>query len=170
VLFAVLGPLEVASSLAPRDVEYTHAATEASGGLQTMVRELRQAYNIVGTTPNSITFNVVLNGNDLQVMYECDEPYPGNGNPYASSYHRCLRVSVATGGTLPAIGTGQVIVDRLINGTSADPVFTYTPGPITPTYVEAQVKVPARGELSKGLNHAITLDNGTLLRNEATGS
>jgi hypothetical protein len=171
VLFALLGPLDVAASLTPKDVEYTHAVQDASVGLQRMIREIRQAYNVVATTPNSITFNVVLAGSDQQVMYECDEPYPTNtGNPNASSYHRCLRVAAASGVALPAIGTGQPIIDRLLNGTSTDPVFSYTPSPITPSYVEAQIKLPARGSLSKGLNHTITLDNGTLLRNEAIGT
>jgi type II secretory pathway pseudopilin PulG len=164
VLLAILAPLDKASSLTPQDVEYTKAAQDASVGLQSMFRQIRQAYNIVATTPNSITFNVVLNGGDQQVMYGCDQTSRTN-----SSYRSCLRVSVATGGSLPAISTGQLVVDRLLNGTSTDPVFSYTPSAITPTYVEAQVKVPARGQLSNGLTHTITFDDGTLLRNEAIG-
>jgi prepilin-type N-terminal cleavage/methylation domain-containing protein len=164
VLFAILAPLDQAGSLTPQDVEYTHAAQDASIGLRSMLREIRQAYNVAATTPNSITFNVVLNGNDQQVMYGCNQP-----SPTAAGYRSCLRVSVATGGTLPAISSGQLVVDRLINGTSTDPVFNYTPSPITPTYVEAQVKVPARGTRASGLSHTITFDDGTLLRNEAIG-
>jgi type II secretory pathway pseudopilin PulG len=171
VLAALLGPLETAGSLTPKDVEYSNAVQEAGTGLQNMVKEVREAYNVVATTPNSVTFNAVLNGNDTLVMYACDQPYPNDpSNPYASSYHRCLRVSTSTGSSLPAISTGQVVIDRLLNGTSADPVFTWTPSPITPTYVEAQVKVPARGALSAGLNHTITLDNGAFLRNNAIGT
>jgi len=170
VLMAVLKPLDTASKLSPRAVEYTHAVTDGRVGLQQMVREIRQAYQILGTTPNSIWFRTAINGDDEQIFYECDEPYPASrSNPYASSYHRCLRVAAPSSGSLPSIAGGAVVVDRLVNGTSTDPVFTFTPDGITPTYVEAQVKLPARGELAVGLTHTITLDDGAYLRNNALG-
>jgi hypothetical protein len=86
-----------------------------------------------------------------------------------ASYHRCVRVSVATGGTLPALSTGSVVVDRLLNGTTANPVFTITTA-LSPTYIEAQAQVPARGELNNGLAHAITLDGATNLPNYLVGN
>ena len=56
--------------------------------------------------------------------------------------------------SLPSPATGQVLVDRLINGTSADPVFDFTPDPIAPTFVRMLVKVPSRGEGAQGFTHA----------------
>jgi hypothetical protein len=170
VLTALLNPLDNAASLAPRGIEYTHAVQDATVGLARMTREVREAYTVLGTDPNWIDFQATLNGVDQHIFYECDIAYPSTpSNPYASSYRRCLRVSAPVGSALPAIATGQVIVDRLVNGTSADPVFTYTPDAIYPKYIEAQIKVPSRGELTAANNHTITLDNGFYLRNYDVG-
>jgi type II secretory pathway pseudopilin PulG len=175
VLTAILAPFDFAQRQAPKNVEYAHAISDASSGLQQIMREIREAYRVNSTTPNSIDFNAVIRGSDLEIAYECDEPYPTDaGNNYASQYHRCLRVSVATGGTLPLITSGAVVIDRLLNGTASNPVFTFldssgSSNPISPTYVEANVQVPARGPLNSGLNHTITLDNATALPNLQNG-
>jgi competence protein ComGC len=171
VLVAVLSVLDTGGSLAPTQVEYSHAVQEGSVGLQGMVREVRQAYNVLGSTPNSIDFLATIDGVDEHIFYGCDQPYPANpSNPYAAGYHRCLRVSAPTGSPLPPITTGTVAIDRLLNGTLANPVFTFTPDPISPTYVEAQIQIPARGALAAGPSHAITLDAGTQLRNYSLGT
>lgn len=171
VVLAMLSVLDTGASLTPSAVEYSHAVQEASVGLQRMTREVREAYNVLGTTPNSIDFQATINGVDEHIFYECDEPYPTTAaNPYSGSYHRCLRVSAPTGSALPSIAGGAVIVDRLLNGTPTSPVFSYTPDPISPTYVQAQIQVPARGALASGPSHAITLAAGTQLRNNSLGT
>jgi prepilin-type N-terminal cleavage/methylation domain-containing protein len=176
VLFAVLGPLDFAQTQTPKNIEYVHAISDASTGLQQMMREIRQAYRIDLTTSSSIEFNAVINDRPVQIFYECDEPYPTNtGDKYAERYRRCLRVSAATGAALPSITTGAVIIDRVLNYHEGKPVFTFKDSsgksdPTNPTYVEAEVRVPARGPLNSGLEHTIVLDNGTSLPNLALGS
>ena len=170
---ATLTPFEFAQTQTPKDVEYSKSISEASTGLQRMMSDIRQAYHIVATTPNSIDFNAVINSSDLQVLYECDEPYPSNtGNTHYKEYRRCLRVSAPTGAALPSIATGWVVIDRLLNGTAAAPVFTFKDSlgkldPTNPTYVEADLQVTARGALNSGLNHTIELHNGTAIPNLA---
>jgi prepilin-type N-terminal cleavage/methylation domain-containing protein len=176
VLIATLGPFEFAQKQTPKNVEYTTAVSSASTGLQTMMREIRQGYRIDATTPNSIDFNAVINSKDLEIFYSCNIAYPTNtGNTHAAEYRRCKRVSAATGTPLPSIATGAVVIDRLLDGTSEKPVFTFKNSsgisdPTHPTYVEARIRVPARGELNSGLNHAIELSNGTALPNLALNS
>jgi prepilin-type N-terminal cleavage/methylation domain-containing protein len=176
VLTALLTPFEFAQSQTPKEVEYAKSITEASTGLQEMMREIRQAYRVDSTTPNSITFNATINSSNLEILYECDLPYPENtGNTHWREYHRCRRVSATTGHALPAIATGGVVIDRLLDGTSVAPVFTFkdSSGHVNatnPTYVEAKILVPARGPLNSGLNHAIELKNGTEIPNLAPDS
>jgi hypothetical protein len=173
VLIAVLNPFEFAQSQTPKNVEYAHAITEASAGFQRMMRDIRQAYRINSADPNAIDFNAVIDSSDLEIVYECDLSYPSNtGNTHHSEYHRCRRVSATTGSSLPAVTSGTVAIDRLLDGTAANPVFTYrdASGAVNatnPTYVEAKVQVPARGELNNGLKHEITFNNGTTLPNLA---
>ena len=63
-----------------------------------------------------------------------------------------------------------MVVDRILNGTAAQPVFTFKDSngevdPTHPTYVQATIRVPARGALYSGLNHQIELSNGTAIPN-----
>ena len=70
---------------------------------------------------------------------------------------------------MPALGTARTVIARMINGSVADPVFTYTMPPVDPptrrttrldaadrrtggpppwpTYIAVAVKVPAKGDL-----------------------
>ena len=170
VLTATLTPLEFAQRQTPKDVEYAKAISEASNGLQRMMREIRQAYRINSTSSNSVDFNAVINSSDLEIFYECDEPYPNNGNSHYKEYRQCLRVSATTGETLPSITSGAIVVDRLLNGTATAPVFTFkdSNGAVDmthPTYIQAKIRVPARGSLNEGLSHQIELTNGTAIPN-----
>jgi prepilin-type N-terminal cleavage/methylation domain-containing protein len=171
VLLATLNVLDTGAKVAPKSIEYANAVQEAGTGVSRMMRELRQAYRIVGTTANSVTFDGVFAGVDQRVSIQCDVPYPTTtGNPHAGDYRRCLRVSAPTGTALPDISTGTVEVDRVLNGTVAQPVFTFTPDAIAPSYINVHLQLAARGEASAGLNHEITIDNGTLLRNNVLGN
>lgn len=171
VLGAILMALDTAARVTPKSMEYSSAVQESGDGASRIMRELRQAYRIVGTTPNSITFLAVLGGVDQQIAISCDVPYPAAaGNPYAAGYRRCVRVGAPVGQPLPDVSAGRVEVDRLLNGTLAAPVFTYSPSPIMPTYVRASFQVAARGERADGQSHTISIDNGTRLRNNDLGA
>jgi prepilin-type N-terminal cleavage/methylation domain-containing protein len=169
VLVALLKALDTGAQLGPRSVQYASAVHDAGSGVSRAIRDVRQAYRIVGTTPNAITFLAVINGTDTQVNISCDVASPA-GAPSGTGYRRCVRTTAATGAVLPSPVTGTVLVDRVINGTLADPVFDYTPTAIAPTFVGMTVRVPSQGEGKAGFTHPITIDNGTLLRNNVLGS
>lgn len=169
VLIALLKALDTTSQLAPRSVAYADAVGEAGTGLSRAIRDIRQAYRVLGSTPNSLTFQAVIGGTDTQVHIACDVASPATDDSGAA-YRRCVRSTAAVGGTLPAPGVGTVLVDRLVNGSLDDPVFTFTPDPISPSFVRMQVRVPSRGEGNAGFTHPITIDNGTLLRNSILGN
>jgi prepilin-type N-terminal cleavage/methylation domain-containing protein len=169
VLVALLTAVDTSAKLAPRTVEYANAVEEAGGGLARAVRELRQTYRVVGTTPNSVTFLTAVSGTETQVNITCgvDSTEMEAGVPLK----RCVRTTAPVGSALPAPVTGAVLIDRMLNGTAEDPVFQYSPNPIHPTFVRMLVKVPSRGEGSQGTRlHPITIDDGTLLRNNALGT
>jgi prepilin-type N-terminal cleavage/methylation domain-containing protein len=179
VVIPIFNSLDFASTRAPQTVEYANAISDGTTGLQRMMQEIRQAYEIVNTNGDAntgvgseIDFYATINDQNLEIEYDCNQPYPTNtGNPFASSYHRCLRVSAAKGTALPAISTGAVVIDRVLNPS----LFTFDgasggPNPVNVTYVKAAVQVPARGPLTKGLAHSITLDDGTSIPNLQNGT
>jgi prepilin-type N-terminal cleavage/methylation domain-containing protein len=170
VVTALLLPIEFGQRETPKTVEYTKAISDATTGLQRMMQEIRQAYKVDFSSEYAIEFNAVINDSDVVIYYKCDEPYPTNvGNKYASEYTRCQRASAATGESLPAVSSSPVVIDRLLNRHEGKPVFTFN-NAIYPTYVQAQIRVPARGPLNSGLTHTIELHNGTDIPNLANGN
>lgn len=185
VLIPIFNSLDFASTRAPQTVEYANAISDGTTGLQRMIQEIRQAYEIVNTNGDAntgfgseIDFYAIINDQNLEIKYDCNQPYPTNtGNAFASTYHRCLRVAAAKGTALPAISTGTVVIDRVLNPNNVFPnnVFKFigasgTPDPVNVTYVQAAVQVPARGPLTKGLAHPITLADGTAIPNLQNGT
>ncbi|MCW2991915.1 MAG: hypothetical protein JWM73_2509 [Solirubrobacterales bacterium] len=169
VLIALLSALDTSAKLAPSTVNYADAVEQSGNGLSLAIREIRQAYRVIGTTPNSMTFLRVVKGVDTQVSISCgvsSTTLDDSGAPL----HRCVRTSAPVGTALPSPVTGKILVDRLMNGTATDPVFDYTPDAIAPTFVQMVVRVPSRGEGRTGASHPITIDDGTLLRNNAMGT
>ena len=164
VLGALMMPLTTAQKTETHDVNYAYAQQEERTGLDSMVSQIRQAYNILDTTSNSIDFYVNLNGVGYRVDYDCTVPQPH------TSYHECVRVQVAAGSSLPSLGSGRVVIRNVLNGTPSDPVFTFAPDPAAPYYMTATIKVPASGGVSGGLTHSITLSDGALMRNENVGN
>lgn len=169
VLIALWSSLSTASSLGPRSVEYSQAVGEAGNGLSRAIREIRQTYRVIGTTPNSMTFLTDRAGEGpAQVHIDC--AVPAGQSEGGVALRRCVRTSAAVGAALPSPTLGTVLVDRIMNGTLADPVFEYGPSPIQPTFVRMVVKVPSRGEGTSGTRlHPVTIDDGTQLRNNALG-
>jgi prepilin-type N-terminal cleavage/methylation domain-containing protein len=169
VLIALFGALDTSAKLAPRTIDYADAVGQSGNGLSRAIREIRQAYRVLGTTPNSITFLRVINGVDTQVSISCGVSST-TLDDQGVALRRCVRTSARVGTALPSPAVGSILVDRLINGTATDPVFAYTPDPISPTFVAMVVRVPSRGEARTGAFYPITIDDGTLLRNNALGS
>jgi hypothetical protein len=166
ILIALLNVLDTAARAVPRDVEWTHAVREGRVGVARMVRELRQADAIHGTTPNQLDFEITRGGQARRVMYACDVAEPGTDR------RRCTRVEAASGAALPDPASGAPVVLRLLNGTPEDPVFTYGPNEVAPRYVTAQVRIPSTGERRPGASgaaagHDVVLSDGAFLRNRA---
>ena len=179
VLPATLGIVDTMAKIAPKDQEHAHAIREAQAGLQRMAHDLRQTYNLRGTSPTSMDILVRLKGQDRHVLYQCDAPHPDDPkNPHDQTYRRCLRYEAAIGVDLNTV-TPSVVVHRILNGTQAEPVFTYrrydpttgtdVPDSLRPSHVGIRIKVPARGENKAGLNHSIAFDDGIYLRNLGLG-
>jgi type II secretory pathway pseudopilin PulG len=160
---ALMVPLITAQHVQARDSDYAYAQQTARAGLDGMVHQIRQAYAVLSTTPNSIEFDVSLAGTDYHVYYECDVPQPN------TSYRECVRLQAAAGAALPPLSSATVVATNLTNGTLGDPVFTFAPDAFSPTYATATLKVPASGGVNGGLTHSIVLSNGVLLRNQTVG-
>lgn len=172
VLVAVLSLLDATIRVEARDQERAHVIREAQVGLDRMTRELRQAYRVEAAGPSYVTVLARLGGQDKQVHYRCDRPHPDSAaNPHDDAYRRCRRVEALVGAGLPAIDTGPLVIDRVLNGAAGapNPVFTFSPSAIAPNYVTARVEVPARGERAEGLEHTVVLDDGMFMRNLRLG-
>jgi hypothetical protein len=156
VLGAVLVFGETTQRLMPKDQERSHVIQESQVGLHRMTRELRKAHVVNSRGSYFLDVQVLVNGADTRVRYECDRPHPSE-----SGYRRCLRF--VNGGS-----TGELIVDRVLNAADSppDPVFSYTTdagGNVT--HVEARIELPARGDLKSGHGHRITYTDGFYPRN-----
>ena len=177
VMTAILGMLDTSARIVPKDTERAVAIGEAQSGLNRIVRELRQAYRILGSTSSSVQMRVnVLREDDatsgpeyanLTVEYSC------GGDP-----GRCVRREAPAGAGLPA--TGTVVIDRVLNGGVAIPparaVFDFDQSPdrsvgvtaasVRPTYVTVRVEVPAAGERGAGgYGNSVVLEDGLYVRN-----
>jgi hypothetical protein len=126
-----------------------------------MVRELRQAYQVLGTTDRSmeVLVRIARNGTheSRHVAYHCSDEEPG----------KCIRKEAAIGQPLPV--NGDVVIDRVLNWASpSPPVFTFpddaTNG-IRPEYVTVTVQVPAKGGRQNGRGNKLTLEDGFYARN-----
>src|SRR4051812_46224417 len=124
VSLALFKTLDTTSKLAPRSAQYANAIQQAGTGVSLAMRDVRQAYRILGTTPNSVTFLAVLSGVDQKVNVSCDITSTAKDDA-GQFLRRCVKTTAAPNAALPSPATGQILVDRLINGTSADPVFAF---------------------------------------------
>jgi type II secretory pathway pseudopilin PulG len=177
VVTAILGILDTSARIVPKDTERATAIGEAQSGLNRMIRELRQAYRIVGWTSNSVQMRVnVLRDNpattgpdyaNLTVDYTC------GGDPAA-----CVRREAPAGNGLPA--SGALVIDRILNSGPAIPaarrIFDFDQSPdrsvgvtaasVRPTYVTVRIEVPAAGERGAGgYANSVVLEDGLYVRN-----
>lgn len=146
-----------------RDNEWAFTQQQARTGLDSMTTEIRQAWSILSTSPNSVELDVTMGGVAEHVLYECGVAQP------RTSYLECVRVQSPAGSALPSLSAGTVVVHNMLNGTASDPVFSFAPDPVAPYYMTASVEVPASGGANGGLNHTIVISDGVLMRNEYVG-
>ena len=161
VMSAALSVMENGERIGPKDTERANAIREQQVSLGRMVRELRQAYKVLGTSPRSmeVLVRIARNGTheSRHVAYSCDEETPG----------KCIRRETAIGQPLPA--TGAVVIDRVLNwNNGTPPVFDWpddASNGIAPQYVTVRIEVPAKGSRTDGYKHKLTLEDGYFARN-----
>src|SRR4051812_16561279 len=108
VVGAALALLDSSNTIAARDQERTHAIREAQVGVQSMTRELRQAFSIVSSSPYAIEVHVVRGGADHDVTYDCTGTSSA-GPPLG----QCVRYETS--------GSGQGSPRRSSTGSSTSP-------------------------------------------------
>ena len=160
---ALMDALTNSARVNARDTEWALSLQAGRTGLTRMASEVRQSYSMNAVSPNSIDFNVTEGSTSERVFYECDIAQAG------TSYRKCVRLQTTIGGTLPALSTGVTIISNVLNGTNADPVFTYSPDALNPNYVALRIELPSSGNLtaSQGLTHKIVFEDGAFLRNQS---
>jgi type II secretory pathway pseudopilin PulG len=163
VISATLAMLTSSQQVQARDSEWSLVLQEDRAGLSRMVRDLRQATEIVEPTTGSassfIVFLATIGGKKWKVKYECGSTQTG------TAYTECVRLAVEEGGSLPA--TGPRIARDLTNGSA---VFTYSPTVRTEAkVVTAKLELPAKGTLkqagSTGYAHKVVLEDAAFMRN-----
>lgn len=161
VMVAAVSVMDTGGQLGPKDSERAIAIQEQQVSLNRMVRELRQAYQVLGTSPRSMEVLVRISRNgaheNVHVAYYCNEEAPG----------KCIRKETTIGQPLPA--TGKTVIDRVLNWADpSQPVFQFpddASNGVSPQYVTVRVEVPAKGSASKGYGHKLTLEDGFFARN-----
>lgn len=151
-----LALLDLAAPLADRELQRQVAVGEGRSGLERMIRELRNADIVNATSATLIDVNTPTPSGPQRVVYQCNSAFQ------AVQYRQCVRYSGPVGG---AVSGGVVVVERLINGTTSQPVFTYVPDKIRPRLVRAQIVLPASGGPAPGYMHRIVIRDAAFLRN-----
>lgn len=163
LISAILLLLQSGQQVQARDSEWALVLQEDRQGLSRMMRDIRQATEVVEPTSGSaasyIVFWATIGGKAWKVKYECAAAQSG------TSYTECVRFAAEEGKSFPAKGARTAAY--VTNGSS---VFTYTPSTRTEAkLVTAKLELPARGTLklagSSGYNHKIILEDGAFMRN-----
>lgn len=168
ILGAITTTMVFAERLQARTASDAVAQNDARAGLDEMVSQIRQAWNIVSAEPNAVVMDVDLDGSPYEVLYECDVPEPG------TSDNECVRLQAAVGTQITTLQGAVPVITNLENGTTTGPVFGWAPSAIAPYYMTATVEVPASDgtttDLGLGSTHTIALSDGALMRNENVGN
>lgn len=141
-----------------KDEARAGAVADAQIGIGRMIRELRQAYDVIDMSGSAIDVYARIAGTNIRLRYDCDAATPDDpSNPYDQFYRRCVRrtapvvdPSSTTPPALPDITAGDVIIDRICPGTSTSscdsaesaPVFTCRTGLSTASAPCAQLPPP----------------------------
>jgi prepilin-type N-terminal cleavage/methylation domain-containing protein len=158
VLGVTLGLLTSVSRAVRKDEARTGAVADARVGIGRMVRELRQATEVIDMSGSMIDVYARIGGANVRLRYDCDAASPDDpANPYDQFYRRCVRRTApvvdptsTTPPTLPDITAADVIVDRICPGAStvscdsaaSAPVFTCRTGISAPATPCAQLPPP----------------------------
>jgi type II secretory pathway pseudopilin PulG len=166
VLGAILALGETTQRIAPRDSERAHVIREAQVGLHAMTRQLRQAADM--TVPphaeaTASTLDVTLR-DGTRYSFECNVAHPTE-----AGYNRCVRYPFDASG-VKQTDQGILLIDRVLNGPAGseatNPIFEYeTNVADIVTYVRVQIVVPAKGELRRGHDYEVVLEDGVYMRN-----
>jgi prepilin-type N-terminal cleavage/methylation domain-containing protein len=152
-LGAILTVVERTTRISNEDRERAHAIRSAQVELDRVVREARQAFRVNPSTGNRLDVTLTRGGTTRRVVYDCSVAHPT-----MAATKRCTRQEVLADGSLTA---AQVAIDRVRNAT----VFAYTPATGTTEHVAVTIEVPASGDLKRGRNHLIRLNDGFAVRN-----
>jgi len=153
IVFAVaLGMLQLAGEKEPEARAANARIQEAQVGVERVVRELRQTYNVVSATPSSLTVETYLQ------TTSCVNGSTGSSRPcritYACASGNCTR-TVGTVG-----GSSWDTPSRFASDVLSNNIFTYSPTSAAPTSVTMTVGLRAEGS-----EDAITLSDGAVMRN-----
>jgi type II secretory pathway pseudopilin PulG len=156
IIAGALVLLEIAAPQSDRELQRQVAVGEGRSGLERMLREIRNADVVNATSATLIDINTPTISGPRRVVYQCNSAFQ------TIQYRQCVRYSGPVDG---AVSDGQVVVERLINGTTSQPVFTYVPDRIRPRVVRIQIVLPASGGPAPGYMHRIVLRDAAFLRN-----
>lgn len=151
-----LALLDIAEPLSDRELQREVAVAEGRSGLERMIRDIRNADLVNATSATLIDVNTRTPLGAQRVVYQCNSAFQ------TVTYRQCVRYTGPVGGS---VSNGVVVVERLINGTTSQPVFTYVPTRINPRVVRIQVVLPASGGPAPGYMHRIVLRDAAFLRN-----
>jgi prepilin-type N-terminal cleavage/methylation domain-containing protein len=153
---AALTLVDIAAPQADRELQREVAISEGRSGLERMLREIRNADSVNATSPTLIDVDTPTASGAQRVVYECNSAFQ------AVQYRQCVRYSGPVNGS---VSGGSVVVERLINGTTSQPVFTYSPDRIRPVVVRVQLVLPASGGPAPGYMHRVVFRDAAFLRN-----
>jgi prepilin-type N-terminal cleavage/methylation domain-containing protein len=153
---AALTLVDIAAPQADRELQREVAIAEGRGGLERMLREIRNANAVNATSPTLIDIDAPTASGAQRIVYECNSAFQ------AVQYRQCVRY---TGPVNGSVSGGLVVVERLINGTTSQPVFTYSPDKIRPVVVKVQLVLPASGGPAPGYMHRVVFRDAAFLRN-----
>ena len=148
--------LQIAEPLSDRELQRQVAVGEARGGLERMIRDVRNADLVNATSATLVDVNTRTIAGRRRVVYQCNSAFQ------VVQYRQCTRYEGPVDGEVTG---GKVVVERLINGTTSQPVFTYVPNRITPRVIRMQIVVPASGGPAPGYEHRIVLRDAVFMRN-----
>ena len=151
-----LALLDIAEPLSDRELQREVAVAEGRSGLERMIRDLRNADLVNATSATLIDVNTRTPSGPQRVVYQCNSAFQ------VVTYRQCVRYAGPVGGS---VSNGIVVIERLINGTTSQPVFTYVPDRIRPRVARIQIVLPASGGPAPGYMHRIVLRDAAFLRN-----
>ena len=153
VVFALaLGMLQLSGQKEPEARAANARIQEAQVGVERVIRELRQAYDVVSATPSSLTVETYLQ--TTSCINGTTGPSRACRVTYACASGNCTRTVGAAG------GTNWDTPSRFATDVLSNDIFTYTPNSTDPTSVTMTV-----GLRSDGSEDAITLSDGAVMRN-----